>query len=99
MNREQGVNDLVEILKFEASAAGRDLTTALDDIRLYTVQRAAHLSTLVGQPGFQDAVRMERDNVALHAGIIASQQADVTDHRILGIIQAGLAILARVPVA
>lgn len=99
MTREQGVNDLVEMLRVEASAAGRDLQTALDDIRLYTAQRAAHLSTLVGQPGFQDAVRIERDNVALHAGIVASQQADAADNRLVGIIQAGLAILARVPIA
>lgn len=60
----------------------------------YAAERTAHLSTLVGQAGFDQAVIAERDNVALRAGIKAVAQADAIDARRVELISRLLAIAA-----
>lgn len=55
-------------------------------------ERTTHLSTLVGQPGFERAVVAERDNIALRAGIQAAQTGDAVDQRVLGLLQGGLQV-------
>ena len=76
-----------DLLKDALDETGVGLDHAREDVALYMVQRAAHLSTLVGQPGFELALRAERDNVALYAGVQASLQAAAADQRMVGLIQ------------
>ena len=83
-----------DLLKDALDETGVSLSRARDEVLLYTAQRAAHLSTLVGQPGFELALRAERDSVALYAGVSASIQATAAEGRILGIIQGILFALA-----
>ena len=71
------------------------LKKAASELAAFVVERATHLATLVDDPGFQEAVRAERDAVALEAGIIAVGAADAADAQIVGVIQGALAITAR----
>lgn len=88
-------HDLEALLKDAARETGRDLRGNMVEITAYAAERTAFLSTLVGQPGFEEAVRAERDNVALKAGISAVKTADAADARIVGIIQGVLFLGAR----
>ncbi len=68
-------------------------------LQTFAAQRAAHLAALVGQPGFEQAVRAEADSVALEAAKHAVRAGDATDARIAGIIQGVLSIGLRLPPA
>lgn len=82
----------IKLLEQQLKDAGRDLNVSARDVAAYASQRAAHLSTLVADPNFMDAVKAERDNVALYAGIKAVENADAIDNRVLGIIQGAIAL-------
>ena len=73
-----------------AAQTGRALRADIKAVGAYAAERAAHLATLSGQPGFEDAVLAERDNVVLRAGIAATQRGDNIDQRLIGIIQGAL---------
>lgn len=87
--------DFKELLERTLQETGAELDQAVDEVALYMADRTAHLSTLVGQPGFQEAVIAERDNVAMFAGLLAVDLADATDARIVGVIQGALAMAAK----
>ena len=89
MNVEQEFKALLEDTLNEM---GTSLQADLADLSRYASERSAHLSELVGQPGFEYAVRAERDSVALHAGITTTNEADATDQRLIGLIQGALRI-------
>ena len=89
--------ELIDLLRDAAHETGYELREELlVPVAAYTAERASFLSTLIGQPGFSEAVRAERDNVALKAGIAAVGSADKIESRLIGIVQAILAIGARV---
>lgn len=71
---------------------GASLKQSSQEVAAYAAQRAAFLSTLVGQPGFEQAVIAERDNVALFAGIVAVGQVVAIQAKIVGVIQGALFI-------
>lgn len=83
---------LGDLLTDAAAEMGHQLQGELAEVTAYAAQRTTHLSTIVGQPGFDQALRAERDAVALKAGIGAVHSADAADARIVGIIQGVLAI-------
>lgn len=90
------MEDLITMLKTAAQEQGRQLAANLDEVRDYARQRALHLATIVGQPGYETALKAEAHNVALRAGIAAVQAGDAADQRIIGIITGALGIGARV---
>ena len=71
---------------------GGSLKRSSIEVATYTAQRAAHLATIVGQVGVEEAVIAERDAVCIYAGILTTREADAADQRIVGIIHAALAI-------
>jgi len=79
-------DDLKQLLESNLAEFNADSRVNLNVLTVYAAERAAHLSTLVGQPGFEEAVRAERDNVVLRAGIAATDAADAVDQRTIGII-------------
>lgn len=93
---KQILNEFLEQLKGEIEDAGGDISVSWDELRMYTAERANHLSALVGQQGFDLAVRAERDAIALKAGIAAVDVADDAGQRWLGMIQGTLIVLAKV---
>jgi hypothetical protein len=84
--------DLVELIR----RTGREVS---GDLAAYAAARTSHLATMVGSPGFYEALAVERDNVALRAGVLATQAGDAIDRKIVGLIEAALAIGARAMLA
>ncbi len=88
-------DDLRELFEDAARETGVSLQVGAAELAEYAAARSAHLATLVGDPNFAMAVRAERDAVALKAGILAVQQADAADARLVGVIQGGLTFAAK----
>lgn len=82
---------------FEQSAQEylRGSEQVIAELGLYAVERAKHLTAIVGQPGYVDAVLVERDNVATKAATLTTKRADELDQRLLGLIHGTLLIGAR----
>jgi len=87
--------NLGDLLSTSAEELGLELEGTARDLAVYAAERTAYLSTLVGQPGFEQAVVAERANVALRAGIAAIDSADAAQSRFLGVIQGALSIGAK----
>lgn len=94
-NLNQLGQEFVELLRQNAIEAGRELTSDLTEVKDYAAARMQHLSTIVGEPGFREALIAERDNVALKAAGRAINRADAFDARILGVVEGALAIGSR----
>lgn len=75
-------------------SVGREFTGDLEELASYMTERAEHLAAISHEPGFNEAVLVERDNVAVKAGILASRAADLADQRIIGVIQGAIRIAA-----
>lgn len=71
---------------------GAMLRKSSADVAAYTAQRAAHLMTIEGQAGFQEAVIAERDAVLTFAGMSTVRGADAADSHIVGLIHGALAV-------
>lgn len=87
--------DIRTLLDDAVSETDRSLAQSTANVAGYAAERAAHLERAVGQPGFAEAVRAERDAVALYAGLAAVGEADAVDDHLLGIVQGALALGAR----
>lgn len=79
-----------QLIDSALSETGASLKESSQEVAAYAASRAAFLSTIVGQPGFEQAVIAERDNVALFAGVVAVGQAVAVQAKIVGIIQGAL---------
>jgi len=86
-------DQLKELLETTLKEAGMSLEQDAQELLAYTQERINHLQSMVGQPGFDEAVLVERDNVLLKAGLIAAGEADQMDARILALIQ-GILLVA-----
>ena len=67
-------------------------STTIEAIRQYAAERTVHLSTIITEPGYEEALVIETQNVALMAGIQSVQAADIADARTVGIIAGALRI-------
>ena len=88
-NASTSISDL---LKNALRETGRDAQANLDEVRVYTAQRLIHLATCVGQPGYEEALVAEKDNVLLKAGIAAVNVADAADAKIIGIVVGAMSV-------
>lgn len=88
-----------ETLDTALDEIGVDLKQETAAIAAYAAERATFLASIVGQPGYAEAVRAERDNVALRAGIATVAQATSAEQRLLGVLQAALQMGAAALVA
>ena len=95
MNAQNLADDFVQLLKDNAVEAGRELSSDLTAVSDYAAARLAHLSTVVREPGFREALLAERDNVALKAAGRAVDRADSFDAKLLGLIEGSLSLGAR----
>jgi hypothetical protein len=86
---------LVELLRSNSVDFGRDFVADIDEVRAYAAARMVHLSTVVAQPGFREALAAERDNVVLKAAGRAIDRGDSFDARMLAITEGALAIGSR----
>jgi len=94
---EQIWTEVLAALRAQAEELGEELGAAVDEAGAYAAARTHHLSMMLnnGEPGFAEAVIVERDNVALKAGLLAVNRADSVDarfHSVLGGMLNGLAL-------
>lgn len=87
--------DILAELRQQANDVGKSLTGALDEVGEYIGERVAHLSTVVGEPGFREALTAERDSICLRAAGRAVIEADLLDARLLASAQTGLMVASR----
>lgn len=95
MDAENIGKEFLELLKSFAEETGQSLADAGDDLRVYTQERIKHLSTIVGDPGFDMARQAELDSIMIKAGLKAVEEGDKMDARILGFIDGALNLAAR----
>jgi transcriptional regulator GlxA family with amidase domain len=72
-----------------------ELGRSTSEVATYMAATAARLATLIGLPGYEDAVIAARNNVALYAAIKATERADAAHERVVGIIQGALFLAAQ----
>jgi hypothetical protein len=82
------------LLKDAIKETGVTMTQSAKEVAQYMHDRALHLSSIVDQPGFDQALRAERNSVAMRAGLKLADNAEAADQRIIGIIQGALGIAA-----
>lgn len=85
--------ELERLLRSSASRLGRGISLA--GVRQYAAERMAHLATIVGEPGYDEALIAERDSVALQAGLKACREGDAVDAELVGMIGGVLGVGAR----
>jgi hypothetical protein len=92
------LNELLADVREAAGESDHGVQAAADDAVDYAEARARHLAALLAaeEPGFAEAVRVERDNVALKAGIILADEADEQYARLVGMVEGSLLAVARV---
>jgi hypothetical protein len=71
-----------------------ELTTSLDDVQAYAAERMNHLSLIVHEPGYDEALVAEAMNVMLVATGHTVDAADAVDRELFGFIGGGLRIAA-----
>ena len=89
-SKKNATDQFMDLLQGVASETGHDLSESADRIRTTVAEQMAKLSLVVGEPGYDRAVKAARDNVALAAGLAAVEDADAADGRIIGVIQGAL---------
>lgn len=92
MNLSEQLNDYIVTT---AKRLGIELAGNAAEWRTYSAERLTHLSTIVEEPGFEEAVVAEGINVMLKAAGGSVDLADLADRELYGIITGGLAIAAR----
>lgn len=92
------VDELVGVLRSAAQEAGVALKDDLTEVTAFAQERVDHLAQIIGQPGYEQAVRYERDAILLRAAASAVDSADEIDRRVtsalIGAIRVGVRALA-----
>lgn len=88
-------NDFLTLLQTSGLEALGEAQMEVTEVAEYVATRASHLSKAINEPGFQQAVLAERDNVALFAGISAVNLAEAQQLRFMGLIEGSLTLGAR----
>ena len=86
--------EFLALLDDAAQETGHDFKLTHDQIAEYMAVRALHLSAIVAEPGFSQAVTAERNNVAMYVGLAASERAAGVDRQLLGLISGAIRIAA-----
>lgn len=75
---------------------GVSIATSAIEVQRYANQRAEHLATILGQPGYQEALHAEGLNVALFAAGKEIEEADKLDAKLVHVLTTALAVMVRV---
>lgn len=89
------VNDLGAQLEATAQRLGLSLEGNVAAWRAYAAERMLHLSGIIDQPGYGEAVVTEAVNVALQAAGSAVDSVDALDRELVGVLAGGLVVGAR----
>lgn len=83
------------LLSDTAARLGIQIDGNMDEVRLYAAERMEHLSTIVDQRGFHEALVAEAANVTMKAAGRAVDMGDAADAELFGVIAGALGIAAR----
>lgn len=83
-----------QLLKDALKETGASMSASAKEVAQFMHERALHLSAIAGQPGFDQALRAERNSVAMRAGLKLADNAELADQRLVGLIQGMLGIAA-----
>lgn len=89
------MNDLgpvFEAILHDLGVAGEE---AKAELAAYAAERTAHLSLIAAEPGFSEAVKAERDNVAMKAAELLVALGDTADVAQLSVLEGAMSALAR----
>lgn len=90
------LKEFTDLIESTVKETGKELAESVQAVAQYAASRAAHLAKIgPSDPDFMDAVIAERNNVALRAGISATNSGDAVDAKILGVIHGALALGAK----
>ena len=92
---EQLGEDFLALVTTQAQEIGVELTDDLQGAAQFASERAAHLATIVDEPGFSEALEAERDAVALRVTSAAIDRADALDARFQAFIGSVLQFASR----
>lgn len=92
---EQLGEQLLATIKTHADEIGIELKGDLQGVSLFASERAAHLASIVGQPGYTEALEAERDALALRVTNDAIERADELDQRFQTFISQVLGVAAQ----
>ena len=84
-----------DLLESTADRLGIELTATHDEVKAYAKNRMLFLASIIDEPGFDFALRAERDNVAMFLGISVTGTADAADVELRGVILGALSIGAK----
>lgn len=87
--------ELGDMLSAYASDLGITLGGDMESVRDYAAERMAHLAMIVGQAGYQEAVKVEAINVALMAAGSSVRAADLLDQQLVSLAAGALSVGAR----
>lgn len=86
--------EFLAMLDDAADSAANSLETGREDVAEYMRERALHLSTIAGEPGFGLAVSAEATSVAMFAGLSTQEASADADVLIWGMISGAIRIAA-----
>lgn len=86
--------DFQSVIAAALDETGATLRQGAAEIAAVTAMRGAELASLVGQPGYDQAVIAARDEISLIAGISIVNKADKTANRVRSVIQGSLMFVA-----
>lgn len=87
--------EFVRQIEGTAARLGLTLEGNMDEVRALTSERMMHLSTIVDEPGYGEALLAETLRIALRAAGGAVDSADALDRELVGTIGGLLAMGAR----
>lgn len=78
-----------------AEEVGEEVVENLDAASEYAADRAEHLSYIVGEPGWDEAVKAEADNVVIEVALRTVASADEFDDKLLQSARFSLALVSQ----
>ncbi len=88
-------NALIDQVKLELEEASHNVEGDIYQCKTYIAERMQHLATLATLPGFDEAVKAERDAIAIALATASTIRADRFDEKILALLRGALGMVAR----
>ena len=86
--------EILALISQQAIWVGEDLVEDLESVASYAGARARLLAIGVNEPGFDQAVRAERDSLLLMAAVRSTDRADEVDARVRDVAERALRLAA-----
>lgn len=88
------IEELTRVITHHAQAFGGHAANSATAAAEYAEQRAEHLAGIHGEPGFEEAVEAEAQNVAIQMGLELTDTATSAEAGMLGVLNGALSVAA-----